>query len=188
MPNEMPLSVNSNAECVAIYSSNNISNNSSNSTGQRIKQNENKIKWRVAYTLALLSLFHASYARLAIGYSQSHSLSGIRSLSPFPFLLLRAACPCVISVYKLLLLFVGARTHWEQANWVWVASSLFLTLLTLSVCMYVCTQGHVCVCVYAQSFLLCAIHTHLSIRLSSLICVGVCTILPSSPFPFLPFS
>lgn len=153
MPNEMPLSVNSNAECVAIYSSNNISNNS-NSSGQRIKQNENKIKWRVAYTHFALSLI-LSYARLAIGYSQSHSLSGIRSLSPFPFLLLRAACLCVISVYKLLLLFVGARTHWEQANWVWVASSLFLTLLTLSVCMYVCIQEHVCVCVCTKFSFVC---------------------------------
>lgn len=104
---------------------------------------------------SVCSLFHASYARLAIGYSQSHLLSGIRSLSPFPFLLLRAACLCVISVYKLLLLFVGARTHLEQANWVWVASSLFLTLLTLSVCMYVCIQEHVCVCVCTKFSFVC---------------------------------
>lgn len=49
-------------------------------------------------------------------------------------------------------------------------------------CMYV--HMDMCVCVYAQSFLLCAIHTHLSIRLSSLICVGNISIF-SLPFPSL---
>lgn len=71
----MPLSVNSNAECLAIYSSNNISNNS-NSTGQRIKQNENKIKWRVAYTLALLSLSFSPLPDWLLA-----TLSRIRSLA-----------------------------------------------------------------------------------------------------------
>lgn len=112
MPNEMPLSVNSNAECVAIYSSNNISNNSSNSTGQRIKQNENKIKWRVAYTHFALSFMLPMPDWLLATLSRIRSLAfALFPLSPFPFLLLRAACLCVISVYKLLLLFVGARTH-----------------------------------------------------------------------------
>lgn len=81
MPNEMPLSVNSNAECVAIYSSNNISNNS---TGQRIKQNENKIKWRVAYTHFALSFMLPMPDWLLATLSRIRSLAfALFPLSPF---------------------------------------------------------------------------------------------------------
>lgn len=204
----MPLNVNSNAERVAIYSSNNISSNNNNSsannTGQRMKKNKNKFKWRVAYlpSAANLAIFllRLAYSKVPLFSFIFNTISFFSAAlrnsavlyiiwlffthtfwqhcSKFHFALLSILVPslsrsfslpwkrlslCVISIYKLLLLFVGARTHWVRAGQLMGVGRwcLLLSCLLSLEDMF-----------YAQSFCLCcaAFQIHLSKRSCVIVC------------------